>query len=168
KSQDSPGPEPRRRHRGSGPPGAAPSRHELAAFESFAGETLGARPPPLGPLRRFGEWLHALPDVDLPDALTLEGFTPRRVGTPLGRYAGGRFQPHHALSRLLPAHGATAATLDLDVADPRVDAYLRGEVVTADATDGWVVVRAGGLPLGWAKATRGELNNHLPKGLRRG
>ena len=149
-------------------PGAAPTAAQLAAFQSFVDETLGGAQPATGALRTFGEWLHALPAADLPSGLGDAGLQPRRSGAPLGRQVGSRFEPHHALSRLLPAHGATASHLDLDASDPRVAAYLRGEVITAPTPDGWVLVRAGGLPLGWAKAKHGELNNHYPKGLRHG
>jgi NOL1/NOP2/fmu family ribosome biogenesis protein len=149
-------------------PGTEPSRAELSAFESFRADTLGGSSPVAGPVRRFGDWLHALPDVVLPGALGQGELVPRRVGTPLGRVSHGRFEPHHALSHALPSHGDAAAHLDLDALDPRVTAFLRGEVIAADAPDGWLLVRASGLPLGWAKAKRGELNNQYPKGLRHG
>jgi NOL1/NOP2/fmu family ribosome biogenesis protein len=152
-------------------PGAEPSRPELAALEAFQSDVLGGAPVTTGPVRRFGDWLHALPAVDLPRALGQGGLAPRRVGLPLGRLAHGRFEPHHALSHALPSRGDAGARLDLDAHDPRVSAYLRGEVIAAEAdavVDGWLVVRASGLPLGWARAKRGELNNHYPKGLRRG
>lgn len=158
----------RRRARASDLPGTAPSRPELDAFDDFCQETLGGTSPLTGTLRRFGDWLHAVPDAPLPEALGQGGLLPRRIGTPLGRQTGGRFEPHHALSHLSTWHGTSAAQLDLDAFDPRVAAYLRGEVIAADVPDGWLSVRAAGLPLGWAKAKRGELNNHYPKGLRRG
>jgi NOL1/NOP2/fmu family ribosome biogenesis protein len=31
---------------------------------------------------------------------------------------------------------------------------------------GWTLVTTDGLPLGWGKASGGQLKNHLPKGLR--
>jgi len=159
---------PGRRRRGSSLPGATPTAGQLAAFQAFTSATLGGSPPASDSLRVFGEWLHALPDVDMPAGAEDAGLLPRRIGAPLGRLVGTRFEPHHALSHLLPLHGEAATRVDLDAFDPRVAAYLRGEVITATTADGWVVVRAGGLPLGWAKAKRGELNNHFPKGLRRG
>lgn len=100
-----------------------------------------------------------------PRGVDLKGITPRRVGTPLGEVRKGRFEPHHALSRLRRL-GAAARSLDLALDDPRLAAYLRGESLSADVDDGWLIVAAAGLPLGWAKAKRGELNNRLPKGLR--
>lgn len=148
-------------------PGAEPSRADLGALALFTVDTLGGSPPPTGVVRRFGDWLHAMPDAALHPAVGRDGLVPRRIGTPLGRQTGGRFEPHHALSHRLPAHGQAAARLDLEASDPRTAAYLRGEVIMADVPDGWLVVRASGLPLGWAKAKRGEVNNHYPKGLRR-
>lgn len=47
-------------------------------------------------------------------------------------------------------------------------AYLRGESLPADAAlKGWTLVTVDGLPLGWGKASGGQLKNRLPKGLRR-
>lgn len=168
KADDSTGARVPRRQRPDPLPGAAPTAGELAVLTDFYSETLGAAPLPPGAVRRFGDWLHALPGVDLPEGVGVAGLQPRRIGTPLGRLTGTRFEPHHALSRRLEGHGDLGAHVDLDAADPRVAAYLRGETITAAAGDGWVVVRVAGLPLGWAKAKHGELNNHYPKGLRRG
>ncbi len=141
--------------------GSEPSRAESDAYAAFCEESLGSCPP-RGRLVRFGEWLHLVPDAWLP-----EGIAPRRVGAPVGRVSGARFTPHHALSRLLPSHGEHAVTADLSLDDPRVDAYRAGAVIEADVPDGWLVVRVGGYPLGWAKAKSGVLNNQYPKGLRR-
>src|SRR5690606_16790722 len=80
-------------------PGGEPTRGEHAAYEDFCRDVLGNDAPSTGRLRRFGEWLHLVPDIDVPTDLA-----PRRVGAPVGRVSKGRFTPHHALSRLLPAH----------------------------------------------------------------
>ena len=46
-------------------------------------------------------------------------------------------------------------------------AYLRGEVLSIPSEyRGWTLVTTDGLPLGWGKASGGQLKNHLPKGLR--
>lgn len=166
-----------RRRRSDALPGVPPTSAQLAAFHSFcssllsedaaAGGDLSARTLPAGHLRLFRDWLHLVPLDGLITTLSPNGLAPRRVGTPLGRCLGSRFEPHHALSHLLTDNAETASHLDLDVDDPRVDAYLHGSVIHAPAPDGWVVVRASGAPLGWAKSKRGELNNHYPKGLRR-
>ena len=143
-------------------PGAEPSRQDVEAFRLFSATVLGDQPPPSGRLRRFGEWLHLVPEHDVPASLS-----PRRVGQPMGRRSGDRFVPHHALSRLLPDRDDHAAHVDLPADDPRAAAYLSGAVIEASGPDGWLLVRSAGVPLGWAKAKNGELNNHYPKGLRR-
>lgn len=155
-------PPPRRSVRQGAATAAAASRADVATWRAFADAVLGGDPLPGHALVRLGDRLLAVPD-DVPAG----GPTPRRLGVALGRFAPGRFEPDHAVSRVLPDLGARAARLDLDVDDPRVAAYLRGAALQADAPDGWVVVRAGGLPLGWAKARAGEANNRYPRGLRR-
>lgn len=154
-------PHPRRREPSATVHGSEPSSAESDAYAAFCEDTLGSHPP-RGRLARFGEWLHLVPDAWLP-----AGIAPRRVGAPIGRVSGARFTPHHALSRLLPFHGGHAATVDLSLDDPRVEAYRAGAVIEAAVPDGWLLVRVDGYPLGWVKAKSGVLNNHYPKGLRR-
>lgn len=138
-------------------------RGDLDVYRAFADEVLGGGPELPGPFRRLGDWLWAWPE-DMPDT----PLRPRRTGVPLGRVRRGRFEPHHALSRLPISAGGASVGLDLPIGDPRLSAYLRGEVIEATVTDGWQLVQAAGQALGWAKAKAGVLNNHYPKGLRLG
>ncbi len=143
-----------------GPVPASPS--DVATWRSFADAVLGGDPLARHVLKRVGDRLLAVPE-GVPEG----GPAPRRIGVALGRMAPGRFEPDHALSRVLPDLAAGAARIDFEVDDPAVLAYVRGEALAAPAPNGWVVVRAGGVPLGWAKARAGELNNRYPRGLRR-
>jgi len=140
---------------------------ERDAWRCFVDEVLGADPLPHHALLANGGRLMAVP----PDVLALRA-PWRRAGVALGRVVVGRrgrrrFEPHHALSRVLPERGAAAAGVDLELEDPRVAVFLRGGSVTVDGLEGWGLVRAAGVPVGWVKASRGEANNHYPKGLRR-
>jgi 16S rRNA C967 or C1407 C5-methylase (RsmB/RsmF family)/NOL1/NOP2/fmu family ribosome biogenesis protein len=159
---------PRRAGRGGGHPASRPATlAERATWRAFADGVLGGDPLPAHVLRLSGDRLIAFPEA----ALALDA-PWRSAGVPLGRLAtrrGGstRFEPHHALSRVLPARGASAAGVDLADGDPRVHDYLRGGALVAAGVEGWGLVRADGVPLGWAKGSRGELNNHYPRGLRR-
>lgn len=150
------------RRRGAGAWGEPLAAADLGSYRAFAEAVLGGMPELGERLRRQGEWLWAVPEA-LPDT----GLRLRRSGVQLGRLGKGRFEPHHALSRLLPASGGGAAHLDLGLDDERLAAYLRGETISAGVEDGWLLLRADGKPMGWAKAKGGELNNHYPKGLRR-
>lgn len=141
---------------------------QVAAWRAFATETLGAPPLPGQRLATDGERLWSVPSLAW--SLPLAG---ARAGVPLGRVATDRlgrrrFEPHHALTRVLPDLGRSCATLDLDEDDPRVAAYLRGEPLPAPGMEGWAVVRVDGVPLGWLKGHGGHGNNHYPRGLRRG
>jgi NOL1/NOP2/fmu family ribosome biogenesis protein len=140
---------------------------ERSTWQAFARENLGGDPLPDHELLSSGGAMTAVPAA----ALELGG-PWRRAGVALGRVLSGRrgdrrFEPHHALSRVLPAHGAAAAHVDLAADDPRVFDYLRGESVDVTGIEGWGLVRAEGVPLGWVKARAGVANNHYPRGLRR-
>lgn len=140
---------------------------ERSAWQAFARENLGGDPLPDHELVSSDGALTAVPAA----ALALGG-PWRRAGVALGRVLSGRrgdrrFEPHHALSRVLPAHGAASAHVDLAVDDPRVFGYLRGESVDVTGIEGWGLLRAEGVPLGWVKARAGVANNHYPRGLRR-
>jgi 16S rRNA C967 or C1407 C5-methylase (RsmB/RsmF family)/NOL1/NOP2/fmu family ribosome biogenesis protein len=145
----------------------AVSDPERSTWQAFARETLGGDPLPDHELLSADGALTAVPAA----ALELGG-PWRRAGVALGRVVSGRrgerrFEPHHALSRVLPAHGAAAAHVDLATDDPRVFGFLRGESVDVTGIDGWGLLRAAGVPLGWVKARSGVANNHYPRGLRR-
>lgn len=157
-------------HAGRRPAAASPRSAdgpERDAWRAFVAEVLGTEPLPGHALLARDGRLLAVP----PDALRL-GAPWRHAGVALGRVAGGRrgqrrFEPHHALSRVLAGHGGGAARVDLELGDPRIAAFMRGEAIGVEGLEGWGLVRAAGVPLGWVKAHRGEANNHYPRGLRR-
>lgn len=153
---------------GRAPPSLRPAApDQVAAWRGFAAEVLGGDPLPHHRLAGDGDRVWAVPAAAW--ALPLEG---ARAGVPLGRVAADRrgrrrFAPHHALTRVLPDHGAAGARHDLRDDDPAVAAYLRGEPLAVPGLEGWGLVRVDGLPLGWLKGHGGHGNNHYPRGLRR-
>jgi len=120
----------------------------------------------------FGEALYLLPHSE---KLTinmeqLSGIKVPRAGLHLGDYRKGRFVPAHALAMATNSDSVTRM-LSLEADSPELHAYLRGETLTTAAElRGWVIVAvkcaSGSYPLGWGKASDGQLKNHLPKGLR--
>jgi 16S rRNA C967 or C1407 C5-methylase (RsmB/RsmF family)/NOL1/NOP2/fmu family ribosome biogenesis protein len=121
---------------------------QIFAFESAA-------------LTLVGDRVYLLPP-GAPDARGLRLLQP---GWHLGYVRRDRFEPSHALALALPAE-AFVRTLDFPAADPRLTAYLRGETITSDGQDGWLVLCVDGFPLGWGKRVRGVIKNHYPGGLR--
>lgn len=160
--------------RGAGPGG----REVTAAWEAFrqwADEAL----PGLGsgslsgePVL-FGEALYLLPrgkDLVL-TAEKLSGLKVPRAGLELGELRKGRFQPSHALAMAARA-GDAAQLRPLRADSAETAAFLRGETLAVPPDlRGWCLVTVqcgeGSYPLGWGKASGGQLKNHLPKGLRR-
>lgn len=60
-----------------------------------------------------------------------------------------------------------ARSWDLPADSHEIQAWLRGESLPVPAElHGWTLVTVDGLPVGWGKASSGQLKNHLPKGLR--
>ena len=94
-----------------------------------------------------------------------QGLRILRPGLHLGRIVKNRFEPSHALSHsLMPRQARTLYTLSPD--GPEVERYLRGDALSFDQGKGWCLVCVGRFPLGWGKASDGQLKNHFPKGLR--
>ncbi|MGZ7440016.1 RsmF rRNA methyltransferase first C-terminal domain-containing protein [Paenibacillus sp. TH7-28] len=145
------------------------------AFRAWAADELpasGAFASGSGTPLLFGEALYLLPASSSlplsPDHLT--GLKVPRAGLHLGDVRKGRFQPAHALAMALGASEA-ARVWTLGEDSPAAAAYLRGETLEVPADlRGWhlVTIACGGasFPLGWGKASGGQLKNHLPKGLR--
>ncbi len=94
-----------------------------------------------------------------------------RAGLELGELRKGRFQPAHALAMAARAESAAQHWM-LDADSAETAAFLHGETLAVTPElRGWclVTLRCGdeSFPLGWGKASGGQLKNHLPKGLRR-
>ncbi|MBQ7871966.1 MAG: RsmB/NOP family class I SAM-dependent RNA methyltransferase [Oscillospiraceae bacterium] len=127
---------------------------EAADFLEAHGVTL-----PEGRALCFGETVYWAP----PELPALRGLKVLRTGLELGEVRKGRFVPAHALALWLRAFPCCA---DFPADSREIAAYLRGETLIGPQS-GWVLVRADGYSLGWAKGAGGVLKNHYPKGLRR-
>ncbi|OAO89118.1 hypothetical protein AXX17_ATUG04360 [Arabidopsis thaliana] len=138
-------------------------------FEAFMEDTLpGLRLPAGGEPLLFGEALYWYPgQAGSPfSASSLGGLKILRAGLHLGDNRKNRFEPSHALA-LYASVTMAVRSVDYRADAPEVSAYLRGEVLTADSPHkGWGLLTIDQLPLGWYKASEGQLKNHYPKGLR--
>ncbi len=97
-----------------------------------------------------------------------------RTGLLIGRLKSGRFEPSQDLAMMLSADDFDAV-LDLDLKDPRVIRYLKGETIpltqkeqsTLQASEeGWVLVCNCSHALGWGKVSGYNLKNKLYPGWR--
>ena len=107
----------------------------------------------------FGDLLVRMPSFIPP----LRGIQVLRAGLAVGRLRGKTFVPDHALSRVCRAKTAFPVT------EREAFSYLRGETLPAadSGVRGFGAVTLDGLPLGWGKASDGQIKNHYPKGLRK-
>ncbi|MDF2485766.1 MAG: hypothetical protein K0R46_1934 [Herbinix sp.] len=107
--------------------------------------------------------LYLLPE-GLPD---LKGLRILRQGLLLGEMKKQRFEPAQALGCALSIEEYTKL-LKLDVEDPNVVRYLKGESIELEdeLEDGWYLVCVGDFPLGWLKAAKGSYKNKYTPGWR--
>lgn len=110
----------------------------------------------------FGDALCALPE-GLPD---LSGLRVLRAGLLLGRVAGRRVEPDHALAMALGEGDALNAKA---LCEEQALRFQHGEALPAgeDAPRGFTLMTLYGCPLGFAKCSDGLYKNRYPKGLRR-
>lgn len=120
----------------------------------------------------FGESLYWLPSsagMQLTPQ-SFEGLRIPRAGLHLGEYKKGRFQPAHALAMAISSYDA-ALVYTLKAGSSELAAYFHGDTLTVpEHYRGWCLVtlecEGASFPIGWGKASGGQLKNHLPKGLR--
>jgi NOL1/NOP2/sun family putative RNA methylase len=111
----------------------------------------------------------------------LDGLKVIRAGLPVAQLHKDRLEPAHALSHWFARGWAGVPALDLESNDPRVAAFLHGELLELESetvsefsgaqaaqggASGWLLVRSDGLGLGWGKRVGTRIKNHYPKHLR--
>lgn len=141
---------------------------EFALFQAFAEQHLKDFHLLPGEPVLFGEQLYWLPHAEGSSfgAADLDGLRTLRPGLHLAAVKKARIEPAHALALALHKdHALQTVTYAPD--SPELQAYMQGETLSCpDSLKGWVVVCAGQFPIGWGKASLGQLKNHYPKGLR--
>ena len=85
-------------------------------------------------------------------------------GVELGEVLNKRFVPYHHLFKALGDR--FKRKVKLDVSNPLVLHYIRGEEIGFEAENGYGVIEIDGLYLGGYKCSSNRLKNHYPKGLR--
>jgi NOL1/NOP2/sun family putative RNA methylase len=97
----------------------------------------------------------------------LDGLKVIRAGLPIAQIQKDRLEPAHALSHWFARGYSGVPALDLESNDPRVAAFLHGDLLEVNSDHaGWVLVRSNGLGLGWGKQVGARVKNHYPKHLR--
>lgn len=121
---------------------------------------------PEGAFQRFGRIIRLLP-ASLPDLRGLPILGAGCAAAEIKETGRGavRLEPCHALFMAVQAEDCRRL-LDLDLTDPRLAAFLRGEEIDAPGCAGWTAVAASGVVTGFGKASGGRLKNRYPKGLR--
>lgn len=141
-----------------------PDKKLCKLCEAFLKEELGIgdgwkeRHP--GRVVRFGEQIYLVPEEMVP----LAGIKVLRPGLQLLAEKKNRFEPAHALALSL-LFGDTKKWEGLGWQE--AEAYLRGESLACGGQNGWIVLSCEGYPLGFGKASGGQIKNHYPKGLRK-
>ena len=126
-----------------------PSRTETEAFTS-------AFPTFPRATHRFGNTL-----IHMPELPETKGVRILRAGIHLGEVREKNAVPDHAAA--LCFRPPEIRTVDLDAG--QAVKFLGGETIPGEET-GWVLLRYGGIAVGWGKGSGGTIRNHYPKGLR--
>lgn len=114
-----------------------------------------------GSLRRFGEQIYLVPGYPI----ELRGLHVLRPGLHLGTDKKNRIEPSHALA--LALHPQETERI-WEITPEEAVRYIRGEGLQTEQTEkGWFLLCLGRYPVGFGKASGGQLKNHYPKGLRK-
>ncbi|MNN47545.1 Ribosomal RNA small subunit methyltransferase F [compost metagenome] len=142
------------------------------SFQAWAQEELPGFKATSGTPILFGDAIYLLPHSERYSLHMdmLSGLKIPRAGLHLGNFRKDRFHPAHALAMASAASDA-AHIWNIEADSSETAAYLHGDTLTVpESLRGWVLVNITcgeeHFPLGWGKASNGQLKNHLPKGLR--
>ncbi len=108
-----------------------------------------------------GDTVRLLPK-NLPD---LKGCGVLSAGVALAEVKKGRVEPCHAVYMAAKAD-ACRRVVDLMPNDPLARAFLHGEEIPCEGTNGFTAVAIAGAVCGFGKVSGGRLKNRYPKGLR--
>lgn len=119
---------------------------------------------PIGTFATFGNTVHLLPSL-FP---AVRGINILSAGIQVAELCGERTlraEPCHAAFQSATAESC-CRVLNLDVTDPRLTAFLRGEEITTDTATGFTGVAVNGIVTGFGKVSGTKLKNRYPKALR--
>ena len=88
---------------------------------------------------------------------------PRIMGFEVGEPKGNDLAPAHALAL---STARSEAILSAELSKNEALTFLKKESLGLDLQRGWTLMQYNGLPIGWAKAIPGRINNYLPKHFR--
>lgn len=134
------------------------------AAGKFITEELGIRPSWMndqgGKLIRFKEQVYLVPEEMIP----LAGVKVLRPGLCMLADKKNRFEPAHALALSL---GRQDTDKVRELTMEEAVRYIRGESISCGPEKGWMLLLYEGYPIGFGKASGGQIKNHYPKGLRK-
>ena len=146
---------------------AVAQKEPTAELQDFFVKEMGLTPDWLsgqrGRVQKFGEQIYLVP-VQM---ISIQGIKVLRPGLHLAMEKKNRLEPAHALA--LALKGAQTDKV-LELSQEEAQRYLRGESLsglTGGEQKGWTLLCRQGYPLGFGKASGGQMKNHYPKGLRR-
>lgn len=142
------------------PPIYRPDPENMRLAAQLEAEICSLTPAMKARLARMGDYLYAVP-IECPD---LKGLKLASPGLRLLRIGKNYIEPEHQLAMAIRPELAHRC-MHLD--DGQAMRYLAGEALDWSGEKGWTLIAWHGMPLGWGKASNGQMKNHLPKGLRR-
>ena len=141
-------------------PAIQPDRESAKLIAQLEREICALPPALKARFERLGDFICAIP-AECPDMKGIKLVSP---GVRLLRVGRNYIEPEHALAMAIEPDMAQRR-MELD--DMQAIRYLAGEILDWAGEKGWTLMTWHDMPLGWGKASNGQMKNHLPKGLRR-
>lgn len=113
-----------------------------------------------GILQMFGEQIYLIPAQMIP----LKGLKVVRPGLHLATDKKNRLEPSHALALALRPQETERRR---ELTKEEAERYLHGESLVCGGEKGWILLTYLDYPVGFGKASGGQMKNHYPKGLRK-
>lgn len=113
-----------------------------------------------GILQLFGEQIYLVPGQMIP----LKGLKVVRPGLHLATDKKNRLEPSHALALALRPQETEQRR---ELTQEEAKRYLHGESLACGSEKGWILLTYLDYPIGFGKASGGQIKNHYPKGLRK-
>ena len=113
-----------------------------------------------GRIEAFGDQIYLVPEEMIP----LKGLKVVRAGLQLATSKKNRLEPAHSLALSLKPEEIQKKWV---IGKEEAERFIRGESLSCEGEKGWLLLCYGNYPVGFGKASNGQIKNHYPKGLRK-
>ena len=116
----------------------------------------------------LGNYIYSLPKPSVIKSVISSDLTIAKYGRFIGEFSRkeNRVTPSHSLLLSLNK-GQVKNTVHMELSDPRIERYLKGETIESEKHRSLAAISVDGYYLGWGKCSDGFIKNLYPKGWRK-